>query len=215
MTRRAALLGPGGVLIGALAAAACGPAEAVETRAPAAAPASQRTRTLTVPASTVLDVRLETAVGSETSRVEDPVRASVVTPVYVNDVKVIPRSSLLMGEITHVRESGKVKGRAELTVRFTRLKIGAATYDLNAMPLRWAAKSTRSDDAAKIGLGAAAGAVVGALAGGGKGAAIGSAVGAGGGTAVVLATEGDEIRLGTGRRLRVELAEPLMVSAVR
>jgi hypothetical protein len=65
-----------------------------------------------------------------------------------------------------------------------------------------------------IHIGAAAGAV-GAIAGGGKGAAIGSAVGAGGGTAVVLATEGDEIRLGTGRRLRVELAEPLMLSVRR
>ena len=63
----------------------------------------------------------------------------------------------------------------------------------------------------KIGVGAAAGAVIGAIAGGKKGAAIGSAVGAGGGTAVVLATDGKEIRLAAGRKLKVSLTNPLTI----
>ena len=57
----------------------------------------------------------------------------------------------------------------------------------------------------KIGAGAAAGAVIGAITGGKKGAAIGSAIGAGAGTAVVLATEGKDIRLAAGRKLKVSL----------
>jgi hypothetical protein len=36
-------------------------------------------------------------------------------------------------------------------------------------------------------------------------------VGAGGGTAVVLATPGEEIRLASGRRLRVALVDPLTI----
>jgi len=36
-------------------------------------------------------------------------------------------------------------------------------------------------------------------------------VGAGGGTAVVLATAGDEVRLGAGHGLKVALTEPLTV----
>ena len=59
--------------------------------------------------------------------------------------------------------------------------------------------------------GAAAGAVIGAITGGKKGAAIGSAVGAGAGTGVVLATDGKEIRLAEGRKLKVSLTNPLTI----
>lgn len=193
-------------LLGLIALTACAPAQAAGDGERAAAP-----RFITVPANTVIDVRLENAVGSELNRVEDPVRASLTAPVFVDDEKVIPIASLLLGEVTHVKESAKVKGRAELTIRFNRLKIGSETYDIRTEPLRWVAKGTKKDDATKIGIGAAAGALVGAIAGGGKGAAIGTAVGAGGGTAVVLATEGEEISLGTGHRLHVELTEPVEV----
>ena len=63
----------------------------------------------------------------------------------------------------------------------------------------------------KIGVGAAAGAVIGAITGGKKGAAIGTAVGAGAGTVVVLATDGKEIRLEEGRKLKVSLTTPLTI----
>jgi hypothetical protein len=85
------------------------------------------------------------------------------------------------------------------------------TYDIDTKPLSWIAESTKKDDAVKIGAGAAAGAVIGAITGGGKGAAIGSAIGAGGGTAVVLATDGQEIRLAAGRKLSVSLTNPLTI----
>ena len=117
----------------------------------------------------------------------------------------------MTGYLTHVQESAKVKGRAELALRFTRLQTGSVTYDIDTKPLSWRAESTKKDDAIKIGAGAAAGAVIGAIAGGKKGAAIGSAVGAGGGTAVVLATDGQEIRLAAGRKLKVSLTNPLTI----
>ena len=86
-------------------------------------------------------------------------------------------------------------------------------YDIRTAPMRWVAQATKGQDAVKVGIGAAAGAVIGAIAGGGKGAAVGSAIGAGGGSAVVLATKGEEIRLGSATRLRVELTEPMSVMA--
>jgi hypothetical protein len=48
--------------------------------------------------------------------------------------------------------------------------------------------------------------VIGAIAGGKKGAAIGAAVGGAGGTAVVLATSGDEVELPAEQTLSFELA---------
>jgi len=168
-------------------------------------------REVVAPAGTSLDVTLETAVASESSQPEDPVRANLETPVVVDGVTVAPRGSTLLGEVTSVRESGRVKGRAEVGVRFSRLQVENVTYDIETTPLRWVADSGKGEDAAKIGIGAVVGAIVGGIAGGGKGAAIGSAVGAGGGTAIVLATKGDEIHVQSGSSLQVRLTEPFIV----
>ncbi len=170
-----------------------------------------RIRTLTVPTSTRMDVALNTSLASDTSRAEDAVTATVSSPVVIDDATVIPTGSTLYGTVTHAQESGRVKGLAELGLRFDRLQVGGVTYDISTAPLSYRAETTKKDDAIKIGIGAAAGAVVGAIAGGKKGAGIGTAVGAGGGTAVVLATQGDEIRLAAGHALKVALTEPLTI----
>jgi len=177
-----------------------------DTRAPAPV-----VRTITVPDGTVLDVTLDTALASDTSRVEESVRGTVASPVVIDEATVIPTGSTLTGYVTNAKESGNVKGRAELGLRFTRLRTGSVTYDIDTKPLYYIADNNKKDDAIKIGVGAAAGAVIGAITGGKKGAAIGTAVGAGGGTAVVLATDGDEIRLAQGRKLKVSLTNPLTI----
>jgi len=168
-------------------------------------------RTVTVPDNAVLDVRLDTSHASDTSRVEERVSGTLATPLEVDGVTAIPAGSKLTGYLTNVQESARVKGRAALALRFTRLQTGSVTYDIDTKPLSWVAESTKKDDAIKIGTGAAAGAVIGAITGGKKGAAIGSAIGAGGGTAVVLATDGQEIRLAAGRKLKVSLSNPLVI----
>ena len=177
-------------------------------RDPASAP---MVRTITIPDNTVLDVTLNTALASDSSRVEERVRGTVASPVVIDGTTVIPSGAGLSGHVTHVDDSDKVKGRAELSFRFTRLTTGAVTYDIDTKPLGYVAASTKKDDAVKIGVGTAAGAVIGAIAGGKKGAAIGGAVGAGAGTGVVLATEGKEIRLAEGRKLKVSLTTPLTI----
>lgn len=169
-------------------------------------------REATVPAGSTLDAQLGTALASDTSSVEQTVEATLTVPLVAEGVTVAPAGSTLVGAVTSVRESGRVRGRAEIAFQFTRLRIDGVTYDIRTEPLRWVAEATKGEDAVKVGIGAAAGAVIGAIAGGGKGAAVGSAIGAGGGSAVVLATKGEEIRLGTGTRLRVELTEPITVT---
>ena len=177
-----------------------------DDRAPAAV-----VRTITVPDNTVLDVTLGTTLASDTSRIEERVQGSVASPVVIDGITVIPAGSTLVGHVTHVDDSDKIKGRAELSFRFTRLTTGSVTYDIDTKPLAYVAEGTKKDDAVKIGVGAAAGAVIGAITGGKKGAAIGTAVGAGAGTGVVLATDGKEIRLAEGRKLKVSLTTPLTI----
>ena len=175
------------------------------------APEAPIVRTVTVPDNTVLDVTLNTALASDTSRVEQRVNGTVSSPVVIDGMTVIPSGSSVSGIVTNAKESGKVKGRAQLGFRFTRLTAGGTSYDIDSKPFSYVAESTKKDDAVKIGVGAGAGAVIGAIAGGKKGAAIGSAIGGGAGTGVVLATDGKEIRLAEGRKLKVSLTNPLTI----
>jgi len=188
------------------------PRATVESRPAAERRASEAiVRTFTIPDNTALDVTLNTALASDTSRVEQTVNGTLASAVEIDGVTVIPAGSALSGHVTHVDDSDKIKGRAELAFRFTSLSVGSVTYDIDTKPLSYVAEGTKKDDAVKIGVGAAAGAVIGAITGGKKGAAIGSAVGAGAGTGVVLATDGKEIRLAEGRKLKVSLSNPLTI----
>jgi len=73
------------------------------------------------------------------------------------------------------------------------------------------APATKGEDAVKIGIGAGAGAVIAGILGGKDGAAKGAAIGGGAGTGVVLATKGQEMRLGLGADVSTKLTAPLTV----
>lgn len=176
-----------------------------------APPRSAPVRTVSIPENTRLLLALQTAVGSDTSSVEDRVSARVTESVVVDGETVIPEGSRVDGRVTYVQPSGKVKGRAGVTVRFHSLTVGSSSYDIVAEPLRRQAEGTRARDARNIGLGAGAGAVIGGIIGGRKGAGIGAAVGGAGGTGVVLATKGAEVRLPAGTVVTTRLADPLVV----
>jgi len=175
--------------------------------------ARETARKTTIPAGTVLRVRLDSPVGSDMSRVEDPIGARLVNPIVMDGRTVVPAGSSVLGSVTHATRSGKVKGRASLGLRFHTL-VPADDREQHRIRTRtWSrvAPATKKKDAATIGLPAAGGAVVGGLIGGKKGAAIGAAAGGGGGTAVVLSTRGKEVRLGRGAIILVRLTAPLTI----
>jgi hypothetical protein len=71
------------------------------------------------------------------------------------------------------------------------------------------AGSQHKKDAAIIGGGAAAGAVIGGIAKGGKGAGIGAVIGGVAGTGAVLATKGKEVELAAGTPVTIRLTRDL------
>jgi len=187
----------------------------IDPGAPKPAPPSvAKFREYTVPAGTVLSVRLETTVASNTNREGDPVQATLTEAVVVDDRDVVPAGALVKGVVSEIAASGKVKGRAHLGLRFTSLVAHTRGEDDEytiAAHFARTAESTKGEDAKKVGVGTAAGAIIGGVIGGGKGAAAGAAVGAGGGTAVVLSTAGDEVRLDHGTPLALRLEHPVIV----
>jgi hypothetical protein len=156
-------------------------------------------------------------VASDTSHVEDRVTAALRQPVAVRGVEVLPTGTRLLGHVTAADRSARVKGRARVGFRFTSLDLPG---DGGKTPIRTSsvvrlAPATKKEDAMKIGGGAAGGAVIGAILGGGGGAAKGAAIGGAGGTGVVLATRGHEVRVPAGTNLIVRLESPITVRVRR
>jgi hypothetical protein len=176
---------------------------------PAPAVDVPRYREITLPAGTTLPLDLETGLASDTSQVEDNVRATLRSPITVDGRQVLPAGTELVGNVTDVERAGRVKGRARIVFRFTSLRHAKERYDISTESVARQAEATKGEDAKKIAIGAGAGAAVGALLGGGDGAAKGAAIGGAGGTGVVLATRGKEVRIGAGADVNTKLTAPL------
>jgi hypothetical protein len=168
-------------------------------------------REVTLPAGTTLPLELQTAVASDTSQVEDSVRATLRRPISIDGTQVLPAGTEVVGAVTNAARSGRVKGRATVAFRFTSLEHAGDRYDIRTEAVSRTAAATKGEDATKIAVGAGAGAAVGALLGGGSGAAKGAAIGGAGGTGVVLGTRGKEVRLGPGADVNTKLTSPLTV----
>jgi len=124
---------------------------------------------------------------------------------------VIPGGAEVNGTVLDVKPSGRVKGLASIVFRFDRVHAPGETHTIVTDRITREAHSTKGKDAAKVGIGAGAGALIGGIAGGGKGAAIGSVVGGGAGAGAVAATKGEDVRLPPGTPVTATLREPLVV----
>ena len=166
-------------------------------RRAAAVPAPAPVRYFTVPADTVMRVRMDTGLNSGTARVGDRFSATVTEPVYGggSGVDVIPVGSKVWGRVTTVRRSGRrTPGNISVSFNQVELPTGARhtingslsslqTDDVNSdNEGTVTGRGNRKRDAVFIGGGAATGAIIGAIAGGGKGAALGMILGGAAGT---------------------------------
>jgi hypothetical protein len=180
-------------------------APAASTSKPAAQP---EYRDMQIAAGTALPLELQTALASETATVEMPVRARLTQAIGVDGATLLPAGTQLDGTVTDVQQSGRVKGRARVSLVFTQAVIDGVRHDLTTDPVTFEAQGTRGEDATKIGVGAGIGAAIGGILGGGSGAATGAAIGGAAGTGAVLATKGEHVEVAEGTALAATLADP-------
>ena len=177
------------------------------------APAAPVSRELVVPADSVIGLRMETAVSSETAAVEDRVEARVVRDVLVGDDSAIPAGSRLIGSVTSIDRGGKFKEQARLGIRFHTLVTGdGMEQPVSTEAIYRYGNAVANKTAAKIGGGAVAGAILGAIVGGSKGAAVGATSGAGAGTAVVMAGDRSEAIFAAGTELTARILSPIPIT---
>ena len=119
-------------------------------------------REVTIPAGTVLPLRLSSTVASNASRVEDPVHASLRRTIVVHGIGALPAGTAVSGIVTDATRSARVKGRAHVGFRFNTLTAHGESYRVSTSSVYRQAQGTKKQDAAKIAIPAAAGAAIGA-----------------------------------------------------
>src|ERR1043166_3871388 len=166
-----------------------------------------------VPADTVMRVRIDTELKSGTARIGDRFTTTTVDPVYSsNGVVVIPVGSRIGGRVTQVTRAQK-RSPGNITVTFDSVSLpNGRTAIINGSLTTLQADNVNADnegtvkggsnqkrDAVFIGGGVATGAIIGGIAGGGKGAVIGGILGGALGTgARVLEKEKEaDVKSGT------------------
>jgi hypothetical protein len=181
------------------------------TSVTAAAPESKPSpaRTITVPAGTVLTIRMNQRVSVKTSRAGDLFTGRIASPVTENGRTVIPDGSAVTGVVLYARKRGHFKGESVLRLTLSGLKIGDQHYQIATANLTRTKKGKGKRSAALIGGGGGLGALIGGVATGGTGLIFGALAGSGAGTVTAAFTGNRDIDYPAESILSFRLDAPL------
>jgi hypothetical protein len=160
-----------------------------------------------IPVDTEFDVRLQNPLSSATAQVEDRFEATTVVDLRDERGRVlVPSGSTMRGVVSSVQKATRTQRTGKLTVAFDRVTIDGRSYPMRGTVTQALESEGIKGEAGKIGIGAGAGAIIGAILGGAKGALAGILIGGGG---TIAATEGKDVELPAGTVLRVRLDSPI------
>jgi hypothetical protein len=188
------------------------PAPAAAAPAPQPAvtppPAPPKPRVANLAAGRALTIRTTRELSTKTMKTGDVFSAILEEPIAAGNWVVAPAGARVDGRIVEADKGGRVRGKANLSVELTSLTIAdGRKIEIVTSPISSEAAASKGKDAKKIGIGAGAGAAVGAIAGGGQGAAIGALVGGGAGAAL----RGEAAEIPAETVLAFELRSPVTI----
>lgn len=178
-----------------------------------AAPAKPRgPSSYTAAAGAFLDVSVNDTLSTKTAKVGDTFTGTVVDNVSDgHGAIVIPQGAQVHGSVTAVEQGQLTLAVSSVTIRGKDYGLAAKIDSLETVKQ---GKGVGGNDVAKVGIGAAAGALLGRVIGGNtKGAVIGGVVGAAAGGGVAAATHGSYVMLPKGAHINLTLTAALVVPA--
>jgi tRNA A-37 threonylcarbamoyl transferase component Bud32 len=168
---------------------------------------------VTLPAGTVLRLALDAPLSSESAVSGDAFTARTTRPVRVEGVEAVPERSRVVGRVTRAASAAQAAGRGEMTLELTSVEpADGGRLAVRSKPLGLRAPGSRKKDNVLVDSLSELGAAVGGLIGGRRGTVAGTVVGGTAGAMVVTTGQGQEVALGAGAPLSVELLEPATVA---
>ena len=167
-----------------------------------------------LPTGAVVNVTLDQAVGTKTSKVGDTFSATVVDAIVAsNGQTVVPAGSKVYGKVTGLQDSDNATQKAAIRLDFERINVNGVERPFEAniatTELQTVKEESRNETLKKAGIGAAAGAVLGAVLGGGDVSKIlgGAAIGAAAGTVISLGGGDVEAVLPAGSKMTLQTTQ--------
>ena len=159
---------------------------------------------ITIPAGTVLNVRLTETIDVDAAKSGMTFKSLLDDPVMMGGKVVLARGSTVVLEAIKVEQAGKMKGTDKIVLKANSISLGGRRYDIVTAPVESKGGGEGKKTTRKVAGGAGLGAAIGGIAGGGTGAAIGAL--AGGATGAAVATQGTEhLKLEAETRLQFTL----------
>ncbi len=192
------------------------PPEGQSQNAPLAQPTQQVPGTLTVPAGTILLIRINDYLSSDRNQIGDQFTAVLENPLVVNGWVVARRGQVIVGHVKDARKAGRIKGTSELGVELTDLTV----VDGHQVPIltelwKGSGGTSHGQDAATVATTTGLGALIGSAADWGEGAAIGAGAGAAAGIGAVLLTRGRPTVLHPEEQLSFRLVDPIKIDTTQ
>jgi len=180
------------------------------------APAASATRTLE--AFRQFSIATTATISSRSAKPGDGFTATVINDVQDAAGRVsIPAGSLVSGTITDVKSAPNPSSPGTLTLALNSVAVNGRSYPLHAtidsLATERAGRPINGGDALKVGVGAAAGAIVGQIIGKNpKGTIIGAVVGGLAGAGYAVATKDGDIVLPAGTHILVTITQRLNIT---
>lgn len=186
---------------------------------PPAAPPVPAEVVYAAPAGTTFRVEVTEELHTGRNKVGDRFEVRLLEPIVSERAVVAASGTTIRGRITALQRPGDGQPGV-IKVDFDDILVEGRYFPIDATvtetDLRTQSRQGTGERAAKIGGGAAAGAILGRVIGGdAKGTIIGAAVGAAAGTAIMLATDGRDAVLPEGSWMTLQLEAPLEVRLPR
>jgi hypothetical protein len=170
-------------------------------------------QTLTLPAGTVVRVRIDEWLSTDRNLTGDNFSAVLDQPIVVNGWVVARRGQAQTGQVSLVKKGGHGGGASQLGVDLPELTlVDGQQLPLQTQLFQTSAGTSHGQDAAVIGTTTVIGTVIGAIAGRGTGAAIGAGVGATAGIIGVMSTPGKPTVIPPETVLSFRLQAPVTIS---
>lgn len=165
----------------------------------------------TLPAGTHMQIWLSQSLDTRRDKPGTPFVAHLAAPVTRDGRVIFERGVLCRGHVVESKPSGRLKGRAFMSLSLDSVVSRGRTYRLVTTDPAFAGKRHRDRNLVLIGGGAGTGAAIGAIAAGGVGALIGAGAGAAAGTTGALITGKKNLHLAPETRVSFALRRPLIV----
>ncbi|HEX3436235.1 MAG TPA: BON domain-containing protein [Pseudacidobacterium sp.] len=180
--------------------------------APPPPPPQPVAKTVTIPAGTILPIRITDALSSQNAQPNQVFHGTLSSDLIADGMVAVAHGATVVGRVVDAKDAAHFSGSSLLSIELTQLNARGRQIPVVTDAYSKQGTGRGKNTAMKAGGGAAVGAIIGALAGGGRGAAIGAAAGGATGTGVNAVTRGQQVQIQPETLINFKLQSPVTVT---